>query len=270
MQSPPSPFSAHAVHRRRHAGTATGCPTRRAPDQTRCRAPGLARNRSPWHPPALATRPATLCSPRRRGWPATRRSTRAPRPRPTQHLLSLLASPSHSPPLPRHGNPVPAPSCSRTSSPPPAIVAAAPCSSGATTSGIPPPKPSPGIAPWPLTGPPKPTDHRPKPPASCSRGTPWPPSPCSRGAPTSGLPSPKLSPGIAPLPPPEAPRPLLALSPSPERRSRDTGPPPAAGARGQAAAGRRRPPQPQLRPPAGAHEPPHPFPQLPPRRRGRT
>ena len=58
--------------------------------------------------------------------------------------------------------------------------------------------------------------------------------PCSRGAPTSGLPSPKLSPGIAPLPPPEAPRPLLVLSPSPECRSRGTGPPPAAGARGQA------------------------------------
>ena len=120
MPSPQSPFSAHAVHRRRrrrHAGTATGCPTRRAPDQTRCRAPGLARNRSPWHPTALATRPGTLCSPRRRGWPATRRSTRALRPRPAQCLLGLLASPSHSPPLPRHGNPAPAPSCSRASSP---------------------------------------------------------------------------------------------------------------------------------------------------------
>ena len=112
-----------------------------------------------------------------------------------------------------------------------------PCSSGATTSGIPPPKPSPEIALWPLAGPPKPAHHRPKPPASYRRGTPWPLSPCSRGAPTSCLPSPKLSPGIAPRPPPEAPRPLLALSPSPERRSRDTGPPPAAGARGQAATG---------------------------------
>ena len=120
MPSPQSPFSAHAVHRRRrrrHAGTATGCPTRRAPDQTRFRAPGLARNRSPWHPTALATRPGTLCSPRRRGWPATRRSTRALRPRPAQRLLGLLASPSHSPPLPRHGNPAPAPSCLRASSP---------------------------------------------------------------------------------------------------------------------------------------------------------
>ena len=86
------------------AGVGHASRPRRAPGQTTSPVLGFARNRSPWHPPALATRPATLCSPRRRGWPATRRSTRAPRPRPTQHLLGLLASPSHSPPLPRHDN----------------------------------------------------------------------------------------------------------------------------------------------------------------------
>ena len=109
-----------------------------------------------------------------------------------------------------------------------------PYSHGVPSSAFPQPQPYPQRASSALTGPPKPAHHRPKPPASCRRGSPWPPLPCFRGAPTSGLPSSKLSPGIAPRPSPEAHRPLHRL-PSPTgalpRRSR---PPSAAALRGAA------------------------------------
>jgi len=107
------------------------------------------------------------------------------------------------------------------------------CSSGATTSGIPPPKPSPGITPWPLAGPPKPAHHHPKPPASCRRDTPWPPSPCSRGTHPSSLPPPRTTPQLAPPCAGEPPRPEPTPNQSSKRRRRSPDhrcPPPLRGA----------------------------------------